>query len=202
LLFVDVTKDSKKFEKCVFTLADKRSGGLMYINDLGELNKAVDFLYGLYTEKKLFKVLLDISEGYKKRGQNGGISDMTALGEYYKRASKKIGEISDIINGETYDMAINMVEQGMVMENGIKRIEYINGLPFGTVQKSGKKVKMCCLHFTGPTKFYMKYFANGNVNYFTIFGVKALMYLRDKYSGALNSNQRDFAKKMMLKLRL
>jgi hypothetical protein len=99
-------------------------------------------------------------------------------------------------------MAINFAKQGMVMENGVKKVDFVDGIPYCIMKKSGVKIKMCCLHFAGPTKFYMKYFAKGKVNFLANFTVKTLMFLRDNYSGLLNDKQRNFAKKVMVRLGL
>jgi len=202
LLFVDVTKDIKKFEKFKFTLSNKTCGHLMFITDSKEITKLTKFIIALYSDKKLSKIFMNFWEKYPFKTGFGGVNDMTALSEYYKRNSNKIGEISDIINSETYCVAINS-SQGMVMENGIKKIIFKDEVPFGFLIDSFKEVKLCCLHCAGPTKFYMKHFSKSrNLNFFELFKIKFFMFFRDNYSQILSKNQRIIIKKIMNKVNI
>ncbi|MDD3083394.1 MAG: hypothetical protein PHP82_00020 [Candidatus ainarchaeum sp.] len=199
LIFVNVTNDSKKFNKFKFTLANHSSGEFMFVNDYKEINKLTRFLFNLYSNKKMFMILDNFWKNYPFKTSFGGVNDMTALSEYYKQNKKKIGEISKIINGETYDTQIN-ASQGMIMENNTKKIIFENGIPFGFLKKNNKKIKLCCLHCAGPTKFYMKYYSKGrNINFLEKLKINFLMNFRDNYSQLLNNKQRIFLKKVLIK---
>jgi len=200
LLYVDAEKDSDKFAEYDFTLAHHSSGGLMYINNTNTIDKLSDYIFMLFSTEKGKEKLLSFWEPFRKKNDGGGVNDMLLLGWFYETMPKKIGEISDIIDDSTYDTMINGTQQSTVMNEGIKKIDFIDGLPYCTLKKSKKKVCMCCLHFQGPTKFYMKYFSAGHFSFIDKMNVHLMMFMREKISPFFNSDLRSFSKKMLSRL--
>lgn len=199
LLFEDVTKDSKNYSKYAFTLSNKSSGGFMFINSVKAIESFCTFVYNAYTDKKLKHVFFGWYENYKKTSTiGGGVNDMLAFEEYYKASRQKIGDITDIINGATYDAMINNPQKGFEMDGILKKVVFENGLPYAFFK--GKKVRMKCLHFQGPTKFFMKCYSSGNSS--SLCRNKALIMtkLRDSISPVLPSSARNFIKKAISKL--
>ena len=124
---------------------------------------------------------------------------MMAWAEYYKRNSKKVGEITDIFDNATYDAGF-LTRQNVEMDGKIKKVIFENNLPYCIEKNTSKKIRMKCLHFQGPTKFYMKYFSKGKFNLIDKIKVESMMFLRDNFSNKLNKNQLKKVKKILVKL--
>ena len=199
LLFKDIQKDMGKFKEYSITMANKTSGGFMHINNAKIISDLEKFIFDSFNFKKE-NYLLTFWKDHKAKDWCGGVNDMTVLEEFYKRNPGKIGEITDIINGETYCAGINS-SHGYQMENGIKKMIFQKKLPFGVLERNNKKIKFCCLHFAGPTKFYMKYFARGKFNSIDKLKVKTMMFLRNRFSNKLSPNQILFVKKLLVRFR-
>ena len=183
LLYEDASKGIKKFAWSDFTLAGKSSGGFVYVNNSNSTSLLCNFIKQSYSNKRLFSKLVAFWEHLQKIN-GGGINDVKLLGDYYKLKKSKIGEITDIINSETYDEGI-LSAQGCKMEGGIKKIRFESQLPFVFLKDSGKKIRLCCIHCQGPTKFYMKYFAQGKLGLIEKKKVGLMMWFRDNIGARL-----------------
>ncbi|MFA5930742.1 MAG: hypothetical protein WC821_00350 [archaeon] len=202
LLFVDVTKDAEKFEKYDFTLAYHSSGALMYINRSKTISELAEYIISLYSTKQGLKKLLFFWDNYRQNTDGGGMNDMILLKWFYEKCPSRVGEVSNIIKGSLYDAAINGTRQKMVMDHGIKKVDFIEGVPYCTLSGSEKKIRMCCFHFQGPTKFYMKYFSEGRLSKTDKLTVIGLMFFRDKLSPILSTGLRSFFKKCLMWLKI
>lgn len=200
LLFENITKDFyKNFSWCDITLANKTSGGFMFIGNPKALGEYCKLTYNLFGHKKEKKIFENIWGFFKKSKLEGGVNDMTAWAEYYKRNPKKVGEITDIFDNATYDAGF-LTLQNVEMNGKIKKVIFEKRLPYCVQNKTGRKIRMKSLHFQGPTKFYMKYFSQGRFNFFDKFKVELMMFLRDNFSNKFNKNQLIFIKKVLIKL--
>ena len=169
----------------------------MYINSSKAIQDFCKFVIKLYVGGDFLKIKTRIMLPRKNKLMLN-ISDMVFLNEYYKLNSLKIGEMTKIVDGATYDSAIGSNQNGFEMDSGIKKLVFINGRPYGFLK--GKKIRFKCLHFAGPAKFYMKYLLKGENNLFSKFMVRYLMIIREKLSPMLNKKQVKFVKGLMLKL--
>ncbi|MFA5125919.1 MAG: hypothetical protein WC462_02870 [archaeon] len=198
LLYENVSEGIKKFNSFDFTLSNKSSGGFMFINNSKSLSDVVKYMYLSYSSKKLlFNLELDWKK--LKAINGGGINDIKLFGKYFGLGRSRIGELDDIINDSTYDAGI-LIEQNFVMEGKIKKVVFENGIPYGYLKISLKKIRFCCLHLQGPAKFYMKCFSGGKIGLLDKSRIKLMMWLRDSFGGLLTPNLRDFAKSMIAKL--
>jgi hypothetical protein len=59
-----------------------------------------------------------------------------------------IGETSAIINDSTFDHNVNQ-SYGYELQGGIKKFEFLNGVPYGNHVRTGKKIKFNCIHYQG-----------------------------------------------------
>lgn len=198
LLYKNVTKDQLHFKEYDFTLANKVSGGFMFINNIDKIKDFCNFTYKLYNNKKTLKKMKEFFDKTKNKKIRGmrGINDMYALNLYYKNNNAKIGDISKVINDTTYDIGIH-VSQGMEMKGGIKKIIFKQGIPYCIRKKDNKLIRMKSLHMSGPNKFYMKYFLEGRNTKLIQYNVKIKKWLRDYLSPKLNPKQINFFKKIM-----
>ena len=79
------------------------------------------------------------------------ISDMTFLLYYHLEWPHLVYDLSAPFNGVLLDRTLDN-DQGMVKENGIKKLSFENGEPYAFTQDGGQKVRMLNLHFQGASK--------------------------------------------------
>ena len=98
----------------------------------------------------------------RKHRLAGGVCDMTAFQLYSELNFGQVGEASHIIDDSVYDPNINMAHPGFEMENGIKKIIWKNGQPYGKHIRTGREIKFNSLHFNGRAKELMSQCYSGN----------------------------------------
>ncbi len=194
LLFENASNGIKKFNKFDFTLANKGSGGFMYINNPKAISKLAEFILDFYKNKKSFDFLEKRFIEIKKIN-GGGINDIIILREFYNSKIAKVGDLEKIIDNSTYDNGI-LHSEGFEMKNNMKRIYFENKIPYGKI-KNGKKIRFCCLHCQGPTKFYMKYFFKGKNPSIGKVKIKIISFLRDYLAPKLPRDIITFSKKIL-----
>jgi hypothetical protein len=87
---------------------------------------------------------------------------MTAFQLYSELNFGQVGEASHIIDGSVYDPNINRPNPGFEMENGIKKIIWKDGYPWGTYLRTGESIRFNSLHFNGRAKKLMSQFYTGD----------------------------------------
>lgn len=189
LLYQDINIDSKNYLAVDVLLAKGVSAGLTFINNidvLSEYNKIVVDFY----KNKLGKVEYE---------DNNTITDMSFWKVLNKKNKFKVGEITNIVDKSVYDAGI-LIEQNFIkMIGGMKQIKFINGLPYGITDKNNIRLK--CIHFQGPTKFYMKYFSDGKIGAVSKIKIKTMIFLRDKVGPKLPRNVIGYLKRILVFLR-
>ncbi|VVB74510.1 Uncharacterised protein [uncultured archaeon] len=187
MLFENITEDAKNFAQYDYLLGNGNNAGLTIINNTKVLLGYRDIVLDFYTNKI----------GKAEYEANGTITDMSFWKEMKRRGEFKLGEITSIINGASYDAGLFVKQEGVILKNGEKEIFFKNGIPYA--RGEGEPVRMKCLHCQGPTKFYMKYFARGNLSAVNKKKVKLMMWLRNTFSPLLSSALRTSAKKVISK---
>ena len=143
MLYADVTKDQKKFEQFDFTLCWNTIGCVFFLNRMQGLDEFCQFLIDIYTQKDKYhydKMLAHYAVRRKNR-LAGGVCDMTAFQLYSEVNFGQVGEASHIIDGSVYDPNINRPNPGFEMENGIKKIIWKNGQPYGKHLTTGETIR-------------------------------------------------------------
>jgi hypothetical protein len=166
MLYADVTEDSKKFEQFDFTLCWNTIGCVFFLNRLEGLDQLCHFLMDIYNKKDRYHFDKMVSH-YAVRRKNqlaGGVCDMTAFQLYSEANFGRVGEASHVINGSVYDPNINMPHPGFEMENGIKKIVWKDGYPWGRYVRTGETIKFNSLHFNGRVKKLMSQFCTSDAN--------------------------------------
>jgi hypothetical protein len=133
MLYADVTNEQSKFNRFDFTLCWKTIGCVFFLNRLKGLDEFCQFLMEIYGSENKFcydRMVAHYTVRRKHR-LNGGACDMTAFQLYSEGNFGQIGEASYIIDGSVYDPNINMPHPGFEMENGIKKITWKDGQPYG-----------------------------------------------------------------------
>ncbi len=151
LLFCDVEKACAQYFDFDFTLLDGRFANSIFMSHQG-IVKFTDFLNFAYTDKYMITC---IDNQYTrcfhkgKRISMGGIDDM-GLFILYTQHYTNVADTSNPVDGCCWDTAIYQ-SYGFQMENGIKKITWIDDLPYATY-KNGELIRMLGLHFLGKNK--------------------------------------------------
>ena len=186
LLFQNVSEDAKNFDTNDVVIVDGTNECLTLLNNIKVLDCYKKIVFGFY-EKKANTLT-----------RKNRITDMTFWKQLNDSKKFKIGEATKIIDNAFYD-------SGFLSQNyyngkndyNIKKFVFINGLPFGEINK--KFVELKAIHFQGPAKFYMKPFSKCKNNFMVYLRVKLLIWFRDSFSPKISNNLRDKIKKMMIK---
>lgn len=151
LLYCDVEKESLPYFNFDFTLLDNRFANSILMSYQGIIN-FTDFLTYAYSDKEMQTF---INNHYSKCFHNGkrinmgGIDDMFLFIMYTQR-HPNVADTSYPTNGCCWDTAIYNTHN-FLRENGIKKITWINDLPYATY-KNGELIRLLGIHFLGGNK--------------------------------------------------
>lgn len=152
LLFCDVEKENIIYLNVDFTILNDHLANSILMSYPG-IVKFTEFLTSAYSDTELKSTIdkLYQTRFYKgKRVYMGGIDDMTLFSLYIQQHNGQIPDLGSPINGSCWDTGIHH-DTGFLMENGIKKITWIDDLPYATY-KNGEKVRMLGIHFLGGHK--------------------------------------------------
>lgn len=160
MLYADATKEyNDKFQQFALTLVHKCVGSNCYTTYEG-LKDFCKFTYETYQQKQYeFDRIAAHYHTMQKYHKTGGVCDMTYL-EYYGRYINPAGtgELMYIINDSVYDHCISMPDKYYEMENGIKKVQFIDKLPYVKRFDVDKLIRFNTLHFQGGSKTIMGQF--------------------------------------------
>jgi hypothetical protein len=165
LLYANITDDLRKFSRFDFTLCWNTIGCVFFLNRPEGLDNFCDFLMKIYSKKDRYHYDKMISHFAVRRKHRlpGGVCDMTALQLFNELHFGQVGEASHIVDGSVYDPNINMTHPGFEMENGIKRIVWKDGQPYGRFLRTGEEIKFNSLHFNGRAKRLMSQYCTATL---------------------------------------
>jgi hypothetical protein len=164
LIFADLKVEWQKFSRFDFTLSEGMCGHNSFWNSREALDNFCSFVENIYSRKDQlhYDKMINIWEEIRRGGNAGGICDMTFLGFYRLAHPEKVGEMTAIIDGSTYDHSISSDRNGdvtFVMQGGVKKIFWKDGdgRPWGLLQGSKDQfVAFNTLHFQGRAKLRME----------------------------------------------
>jgi hypothetical protein len=162
MLYANLTEEEKKFAEFDLTLSREFSPHCVFVNSLIALKNFCRFVVKLYTNSSLLKSLEQTLQECIQNKVYGGVSDMTVFNVFKETKECHIGEISTIIDGSIYDHNMNFSE-GFEMCNGVKKIYFLEGQPFGKHISSDQDIKFNALHFQGKAKKLMKTYFTGKL---------------------------------------
>ncbi len=165
MLYADVTEDSRKFKHFDFTVSHGMIGCTFFLNRLDALTEFCDFMGDIYAGKEKYAYDRFVAHFTARRmnGLSGGACDMTAFQLYNELHFGEIGEVTQVIDGSVYDPAITVSVPGFEMENGIKKLTWKDGIPYGTHVRTGEQVRFNSLHLQGQTKHLMGQYYRQNI---------------------------------------
>lgn len=158
MIYTDVSEHWQRFANSGMTVSCGSSPHCNFISDVDLLDEFCSFLVQSYTAPTTLQQMEDFFAPLRGKGLEG-ISDMTLFGNFRQRHPGRIADISGIFNGSNFDHNINGAE-GFEMENGVKKIYWVDGKPHGKLVSTGELVGFNILHFQGDAKKIIQ-------NYFT-----------------------------------
>lgn len=128
-----------------------------FVNSYETLSLFCDFITELYKNTANDTKLKHLYETHIAQLGAGGISDMTMFTLFRESYPNQVLDISQTIEGQTYDVTIDY-HNGFEMHGQFKRIIWQNGLPFAKVSGKETLVLHNTLHFQGKSKARIKEF--------------------------------------------
>ncbi|MGE5305780.1 MAG: hypothetical protein ACM3TN_20910, partial [Alphaproteobacteria bacterium] len=135
-----------------------------FLNRIEALSDFCAFLFDIYSgkDKYHYDKMVAHFAARKRNRLPGGVCDMTVFQLYNELHFGEIGEAAQIIDGSVYDPAITSPAPGLEMANGIKKIIWREGVPYGKHLRTGREIKFNSLQFQGHSKHWMsEYFTAG-----------------------------------------
>lgn len=149
LLFCNVTEECRLYLESDFTIICNHFANSIVMSYQG-IVKFTNFLIHAYSNKEITTSNDDYYSMFFHKGRRiymGGVDDMR-LFDIYK--SDNIAIVGTPVNNCCWDTAIHH-SNGFSMEKGIKKITWIDDLPYATY-KNGELIRMLGIHFLGGHK--------------------------------------------------
>ena len=153
LFYANTNEEAEKYKYFDFTLAHRCCGHASYFTYNG-LRTFCKFLFETYVERGFdYDKIASHWELHKKYNRTGGVCDMT-LFEYFARYKNPggVAETMHIINDSTYDHCINQADYNYEMVNGLKNIQFKDGIPYCRQLQYDKLIRFVALHCQGGCK--------------------------------------------------
>lgn len=163
MLFADIAAAGERFRDYGMTLSHwkpgYRCGHTCFVNDLALLDRFCDFAMEMF---RLPENQARLDRFYDPT-KDSDISDMYLLGQFAQQFPERIGDLCEIIDNTYFDGRITelagFAAETRLLKKGLKRIRFIDGLPYGQHSLHLGKIRFASIHFHGSSKFLMKYFA-------------------------------------------
>ena len=129
------------------------------------LDEFCKFLSATYKDSEINRLYQKKWDYHKNRKVLGGVNDMTAFYLYWRRESKHITNLSEIVQGGTFDhninVPMNLIRDEYKMRGPIKMINFKSNIPFGETVDQGREERYHTLHFQGDAKNNIPAFYTG-----------------------------------------
>jgi tetratricopeptide (TPR) repeat protein len=159
MLYTDVTEQIQSFPSFDLFLSAHPdfavSGHYNYIGSQGALEALCNYIFDVFTREPMDDAILTPFQDAVWRSRTGYITDMSGLEECRDYGILNIRDLSAIRDGSVYDANVNSAD-GFVMRAGLKAIDWVDGIPFGTLRETGKKIRFHALHFNNNAKRYIR----------------------------------------------
>lgn len=158
LVFADVTKDQDKFDAYEFSISHGFCGAISFWNTRESLDRFCRFMMDVYSKRDRYDFDKAVAHYATRRANHldGGVCDMTMFSLYVESHFGDVGEVSLPNGNAVYDPNIGIPDPGFIMENGIKKLSMKADGPYGIHARTGREMKLQCLHFQGTAKAHMK----------------------------------------------
>jgi hypothetical protein len=141
-----------------FCLSRGHSAHTNHISNPLVLEAFEDYVLTTYRNKNKenFKYFQGIGKYFQENNLPGGVCDMAFWASLKDRHSPSLSPLMDIAqvfnNKETFDHTLDSIEEYESTKEGVKKVEFIGGVPYSYHKELNKMVKFNTLHFQGHTK--------------------------------------------------
>jgi hypothetical protein len=154
LLYVDVNQEQSNWKDYQLSLVNGVCAGNMFVNGTKGLENLCQIIWDMYAGPGAQQKLEQIYE--ERRKFNGAVSDMVALRAMYDNNRDRVAEMTGIQPDGTYWDANIHMDEGFDMLGPIKRVRFVDGIPYCRQTQSGNEVRFKGLHFQGIAKQYIE----------------------------------------------
>ncbi|MEO7799471.1 MAG: hypothetical protein ABIY47_17280 [Opitutaceae bacterium] len=152
LVYSNLSAVRPAFAAADMTLNFKQGPYSTFINNCSALRGFCEYITRLFTHHTV-EMAADF-ETWKRAGVPGGISDMHALRKYAESSPLRTVDTAEVKDGACFDNVFHESD-GFEMKDGIKQIEWRNGIPYGRRTRDREKIRFHTLHMQGNSKGYI-----------------------------------------------
>lgn len=153
LLYCNIDEVMQQYISYDFTTCNKQGPGCALFN-ISSISDFCGYMMSMYTEEFLLNKMKSMYQGFIDNKRLGGICDMTAFVWFQDNTKCNVIDIAIPTNGKCFDGCITW-GQGFEMEDGKKKVYWIDNLPYGKLMNDQSLVRFYCLHFQGRSKYSM-----------------------------------------------
>lgn len=152
LLFNSVASIARRFADCDYTLLNGMSWGTVFINNVSVLDRFCEFILKTYhRDQEIWPLFADYTGFSRPYQPMNNLTDMGFVDMFHRLYGHeyRVREQGEIMEGQLIDPNFNIPNPGMVMDGRFKKVEWIEGFPFGQRADTGALVRYDLLHFQG-----------------------------------------------------
>lgn len=153
LLYCNIDEVMQQYISYDFTTCNKQGPGCALFN-ISSISDFCEYMMSMYTEDILLNKMESMYQEILDNKQLGGVCDMVAFVWFQDNTKCNVIDIAIPTNGTCFDGCITW-GQGFEMEDGKKKVYWIDNLPYGKLMNDQSLVRFYCLHFQGRSKYSM-----------------------------------------------
>lgn len=153
LLYCNIDEVMQQYISYDFTTCNKQGPGCALFN-ISSISDFCEYMMSMYTEDILLNKMESMYQEIIDNKQLGGVCDMVAFVWFQDNTKCNVIDIAIPTNGACFDGCITW-GQGFEMEDGKKKVYWIDNLPYGKLMNDQSLVRFYCLHFQGRSKYSM-----------------------------------------------
>lgn len=153
LLYCNIDEVMQQYIYYDFTTCNKQGPGCALFN-ISSISDFCEYMMSMYTEDILLNKMESMYQEILDNKQLGGVCDMVAFVWFQDNTKCNVIDIAIPTNGTCFDGCITW-GQGFEMEDGKKKVYWIDNLPYGKLMNDQSLVRFYCLHFQGRSKYSM-----------------------------------------------
>lgn len=153
LLYCNIDEVMQQYISYDFTTCNKQGPGCALFN-ISSISDFCEYMMSMYTEDILLNKMESMYQEILDNRQLGGVCDMVAFVWFQDNTKCNVIDIAIPTNGTCFDGCITW-GQGFEMEDGKKKVYWIDNLPYGKLMNDQSLVRFYCLHFQGRSKYSM-----------------------------------------------
>lgn len=161
LLYCNINEIMQEYIPYDFTTCNKQGPGCALFNT-SSISNFCRYMMSMYTEDILLSKMKSMYQGFIDNKRLGGICDMTAFVWFQDNTECNVIDIAIPTKGTCFDGCITW-GLGFEMEDGKKKVYWIDNLPYGRLTSGHSLIRFYCLHFQGRSKYSIfKYILDKN----------------------------------------